>query len=108
MKEPKHTCPMIDSVIDTIKQIQKDIEYYLRGEEIFDKEDFITALNDANKSLDNIPGEMENIRDNTLAIREWGSDYKNQYENLEYDTKKELEEKDYIIEDLKEQIERQS
>lgn len=68
-KEPKHTCPMIDDVIDNINTALK----YLCSDDV----------NDAINILESIESKMEDIRDNCSEIRSWGSEWKEYSEIVE-------------------------
>ncbi len=58
-KEPKHTCPMIDSVKNNLDSLITNIE----------------DLDEVKYLIKSIKDEMEDIRDHVSEIRYWGSDW---------------------------------
>ena len=88
-KEPKHTCPLIDSVIDILS----------------------TQFGDKDGSIDT----MEEIRTNCSEIRNWGEEWKEYAEYCEEESKdyenrgdllqEQLSEKETEISDLQKKIE---
>ena len=71
-KEPFQTCPMIDEVIDGLNEVDKIVHKFKNSE---DPELLRDCLSDI---LDNLPSErqMENIRENIIAIRSWSEEWK--------------------------------
>lgn len=88
-KEPKHTCPLIDSVIDILSE----------------------QFGNKDRSIDI----MEEIRDNCSEIRYWGEEWKEYAEYCEEESKdyenrgdllqEQLSEKETEISDLQKKIE---
>ena len=93
-KEPFQTCPMIDEVIDGLNEVDKIVHKFKNSE---DPEVLRDCLSDI---LDNLPSErqMENIRENIIAIRSWGEEWKQFAINENYD-KEHFESKCQDLED---------
>lgn len=94
MREPKHTCPLIDSVISDLESMQSDVTYILNknGIDIEEAKSLIDNLVWAISNILGNNGKMENIRDANTEIRAWGSYWKtiadeNEHECLEIQSK---------------------
>jgi hypothetical protein len=68
--QPNDTCPMIDSVIDSLGAIKKYMKKYDR---IDDVATLHSMLYDIEWDLD-LDGDIEKIRTNVCLIRDWGSE----------------------------------
>lgn len=70
IKQPPPTCPIIDSNIKLVSNCKK----YLNGSKKFSIEELQDAISDVVYDLDKI--DLEEIRKNVEAIREWGEQWK--------------------------------
>lgn len=86
-----HTCPMIDGVLDKVKEIYSNSEEFSKGE------------------LTYIETTMEKIRSHNSALREWGNELYDEKEELEksfYELEQEKSKLESINEDLQDEIKR--
>ena len=70
--QPKDTCPMIDSVINSLDSIKRGMKKYDR---IDDVATLHSMLYDIEWDLD-LDADMEKIRTNVCLIRSWGEAWK--------------------------------
>ena len=93
-KEPFQTCPMIDEVIRGLNEVEKIANKFKNSEDPKELRDCLFDI------LDYLPSErqMENIRDNVIAIRSWGEEWKQFAMNENYD-KEHFESKCQDLED---------
>lgn len=83
-REPcSNTCPIIDNVIEDIKDYQKDI---------------ISEVQQSVGNLENIFSYMEDIREANSALRSWGNNLVSELEDKDKEIE-ELQQKIYQLED---------
>lgn len=70
MKQPEATCPMIDKNLELIKRCGQSLQGYKK----FSLEEVEDAFFNISYELDKI--DLENVRKNVEAIREWGEQWK--------------------------------
>jgi predicted nucleic acid-binding Zn-ribbon protein len=91
MREPEHTCPLIDGVISQVRDIETDLTN-IKG--YADMDDVINALDDVlidyfqtkklwGSTRYGICDLFEKIRDANSELRTWGTHHKEETERLE-------------------------
>jgi hypothetical protein len=79
-REPiKHTCPDIDKIVKSIKEIEKSCN--LRGRE--DESDLKEIISDVSNEVYGLDREMEKLRKSNDELRCWGIDEANEVDHLE-------------------------
>lgn len=77
-KQPADTCPIIDKAIRCIQSAQEAIRRYERSDDVDELKEMISTVE---MELGEVcsygnSGLLEDIRDNTHRIREWGKEWK--------------------------------
>ena len=126
MKEPRHTCPTVDRLIQIVKDAVQDLEHHVN--ELYDADceskvvEVQSCISNLEQIIDKYGGIAEEIRSNNIELREWGSHWLARSEELERElaesysqmAKTEREKNDCIdfldgkIEALEKQLEHQS
>ncbi len=77
----EYTCPMIDGIIDILKNI-KDNNKWIMEEIVKEKPDIdhiVYLLDDANDNLERlIEDDIENVRNANQVLRDWGNSLLNE------------------------------
>lgn len=77
-EQPPDTCGMIDEVIDKNKDDINSIECQLRGTSSCNEEELRIRLDDIESVIGwaHLTDDCEKIRDNVIALRSWGQQWK--------------------------------
>ena len=68
----KHTCPDIDKLIKMLKDIQREANYGMKCHD--KKSDDFERYKNIEWYIDDIVGELENLRSANHELREWGEE----------------------------------
>ena len=90
----RNTCPDINRLQKTIKDIQSDFASFKDTDDV---NDFLDSINNASWELRNIYDTLEELRSANSALRDWGHELTSLAEQIE-------SEKDNEIEELQNQI----
>jgi hypothetical protein len=76
--QPAPTCPMVDAVLDALK----DAESTIKGWDRMEFEDLKSAVDYAEWYIDRAKDELENVRQSNMALRNWGEEWKREAKSL--------------------------
>lgn len=80
----KHTCPEINTIIDRINAVIKDMRYAVDQTEDEDlANDLETWIDTLAEIAEGKYCELEGLRDANAALREWGNDLVSEIEEME-------------------------
>ena len=85
----RNTCPDINRLQKTIKEIRDNFASFKEEDNI---EDFLDAMNTASWELRDIYNTLEELRNANSALRDWGYELTSLAENLESEKDTEIEE----------------
>ena len=85
----RNTCPDINRLQKTIKEIRDNFASFKEEDNI---EDFLDAMNTASWELRDIYNTLEELRNVNSALRDWGYELTSLAENLESEKDTEIEE----------------
>lgn len=105
----RNTCPDIDRLQKTIKDIQSDFASFKDTDDV---NDFLESMSNASWELKDIYDTLEELRSANSALRDWGHELTSLAEQMESEKDTEIEElqneisaKESEIEDLEETVE---
>lgn len=93
-----NTCPIIDEVIDEIKEAKKSLEYIGSRNNLC----ILVECKNAISKLENALLEIENVRDANFKLRAWGNEEYDRAEEKEKELEQSVTEKEYLQEEIDE------
>ena len=90
----KQTCPDINRLQKTIKEIQNNFESFKEDDDI---QDLLDNMKDASWDLRDIYGTLEELRSANSALRDWGHELTSLAERMESEKDAEIEKLENII-----------
>lgn len=98
----KNTCPDINNLQKTIKDIINDFESF---KETDDTSDFLDSMGNASWELKSVYDTLEELRSANSALRDWGHELTSLAEQMESEKDSEIEELQNEISDKETKIE---
>lgn len=75
-KQPKESCPIIDLFIKTALEINRDLKDILSNYDDTLFVDIKNVVNDVEWNTRNLESNFEELRDQCIALRDWGQSWK--------------------------------
>ncbi len=79
MKEPEHSCPFLDKVLEIEDNIMKSLKYNSN----YDEDDLKACIEDAVWYDGDIAKPIEKARSIHQELRDWGNHYKDECESMQ-------------------------